>query len=119
MFKKFLEEYGTQNEARTAMTKHILKNLILPAVTGNAKAFGLMLENVFSLKREDVARGDINIELPGGIRVNGIDSLISKLEGLADIAPEQVEQLRRIGADWKRGEIIEPKRSNKRKDGDE
>lgn len=119
MFKKFLEEYGSQNEARTAMTKHILKNLILPAVTGNAKAFGLMLENVFSLKREDVARGDINIELPGGIRVNGIDSLISKLEGLADIAPEQVEQLRRIGADWKRGEIIEPKRSNKRKDGDE
>lgn len=119
MFKKFLEEYGTQNEARTAMTKHILKNLILPAVTGNAKAFGLMLENVFSLKREDVARGDINIELPGGIKVNGIDSLISKLEGLADIAPEQVKQLRRIGADWKRGEIIEPKRSNKRKDGDE
>lgn len=113
MRKKFMEESeGDEVKAGKRMTEHVLKDYIMPELTGNAKAFGLMMERMFDLTEEQVAHGDFKIELPDGNTINGIDQLIDLLQG---IDPSQTAQLTRIRDDWKAGNIIEQRRKSQPK----
>ena len=114
--EKMLAEYKGRG---TEMNAHVIKNLLMPAIEGNAEAFSYMMMRLFGSKREDLAKGQLKIELEEGVKITGIDDLL-KVAADVGVKGKELFNLEQKAKEWKLGNVIteeKPSRNSKKDKG--
>ncbi|MBI5413041.1 hypothetical protein HZA42_01670, partial [Candidatus Peregrinibacteria bacterium] len=101
------------------MNAHVIKNLLMPAIEGNAEAFSYMMMRLFGSKREDLAKGQLKIQLEDKVKITGVDDLVKAAFGVG-VRGKELAKLAEKAKEWKLGNVLteeKPSRNSKKDKG--
>lgn len=126
--QRVLESYknldGTVD--KEAVDDHLMKNLLLKELMGNARGFGLMIKRLFNVDANKLAKGTFTIKLAGGRTVEGVTGIKAEIERMRDAGKlgdmtddefkKTLEKLDSIVNDWSEGHVLTPSSSSRRRE---